>query len=232
MIFSKKQVNCDQNLSLVLNNEVLEQVKCTKFLGLYIDQKLTWEEHTKFVRGKISSGIYAMNMSKHVLSPNHLKQLYYSLVHPYLIYGNLLWGNTYQKHTKCLEVLQNKALHIINKSNYNESATPIFAKENMLKLPHIHEHLVGTFMFKYVKGKLPIQLQNIFTFQHNIHQHNTRHAYDLRPPKVNTDLMKRSFLFYGPKLWMNLEECIKMSTSETMFKNKMKYHLIENYETM
>ena len=57
-----------------------------------------------YCKSKVSSGIYAMNIAKNVLSGNHLRILYNSLVHPYLSYGNLLWGNSYNKFINKLEI--------------------------------------------------------------------------------------------------------------------------------
>ena len=75
----------------------LERVSHTKFLGLYIDEYLQWNHHISHCANKISSGLYAINSAKHTLSNENLKILYYSLIHPYLLYGITLWGNTYKK---------------------------------------------------------------------------------------------------------------------------------------
>ena len=49
---------------LYIDNEVLEKVPVTKFLGVYIDENLDWIEHIDFVKKKISGGIYTLNSSK------------------------------------------------------------------------------------------------------------------------------------------------------------------------
>ena len=53
-------------------------------VGILIDDKLNWKDHTELVRNKISSGLYAINSSKHILSLEHLKILYYTLVYPHI----------------------------------------------------------------------------------------------------------------------------------------------------
>ena len=77
---------------LHIDNEHLERVNSTKFLVIHIDSHLTWEDHIEHCRSKLSSGIYAINMSKHFLNKNHLRIVYYSLIHPHLTYGLRLWG--------------------------------------------------------------------------------------------------------------------------------------------
>ena len=93
---------------LHIDNEHLERVNSTKFLGIHIDSHLTWQDHIEHCRSKLSSGIY-INKSKHFLNKNHLRILYYSLIHPHLTYGLRLWGNALQKYIRKLEILQKKS---------------------------------------------------------------------------------------------------------------------------
>ena len=60
---------------LYIDNEVLEKVPVTKFLGVYIDENLDWIEHIDFVKKKISGGIYALNSSKNFLSSANMRTL-------------------------------------------------------------------------------------------------------------------------------------------------------------
>ena len=86
------------NLTLI-NDEKLEQVKSTNFLGLHIDECVYWENNIGHCKSKISSGIYIIDTSKHILSEMNFTTLYYSLVHAHLIYGIQLWGNAYHNYT-------------------------------------------------------------------------------------------------------------------------------------
>ena len=70
-------------LTLQIEQDNLERVKYTKFLGIYIDENMNWGPHIEHCRKKISSGLYAMNAAKRTLGTDHLRILYFSL-----IYGN------------------------------------------------------------------------------------------------------------------------------------------------
>ena len=49
-------------------------------------------------------------------APTHaLFKLYYTLVHTHLLYGLIVWGNTYPTYLSKLIALQNKALRIVTK---------------------------------------------------------------------------------------------------------------------
>ncbi len=59
--------------SICLGNEVIERVDHAKFLGIYIDDGLEWDQHIDYVAKQIASGSYAINATKRILSINNLK---------------------------------------------------------------------------------------------------------------------------------------------------------------
>ena len=99
MMFSGSNTANDRD-TLSINGVELEQVN-------YI--KMQWRHHIEHCRKKVSSGIYAMNNVKNIVTCEHLIILYFSLVHPYLLYGISIWGNTYMKYTRKLVILQTKS---------------------------------------------------------------------------------------------------------------------------
>ena len=109
IVSSKNVTPMTDGLFLQIDNEKLEQVNSTKFLKIFTKLHLTWENHIEHCKSKVSSGIYALNISKHVLRQSHLKILYYCLVHSHLTYGLILWGNALQKSISKLERVQKTA---------------------------------------------------------------------------------------------------------------------------
>ena len=229
ILFTKRCGVDDQMHNLYIEGTILERVPCTKFLGLYIDEHLSWKQHIDHCKKKMSSGIYAMNMAKHILSINHLRTLYYSLVHPYATYGIRLWGNTYQKHTKKLEVLQKRALRVMTGSKYNDPSSPLFKCMHILKLKDIHNLHVEQFIYEFVNGMLPLPLLSIYECQSDTHEYNTRQSTGPRHMKAHTDLMHRSFLCKGPILWSKLDGNIKSSKTKTNFKIRATRRIMEDY---
>ena len=82
----------------------------TKFLGVYIDENISWKSHIAHVCCKISKTIGILYKSREILSKFLLKQLYFSFVQSYLQYGNAAWGST---HKTKLETLCRKQKHAI-----------------------------------------------------------------------------------------------------------------------
>ena len=90
----------DMEINLNIGNSdgsshLLEQKKCIKYLGVMIDESLTWKYHIAFI------------CSRHYLPIQQLKQLYYNLIYPYMSYSILAWGSVYKTHIKKIQVKQN-----------------------------------------------------------------------------------------------------------------------------
>ena len=66
------------------------------------------------LRQNVSRGIYALNMSKHVLAHRHMMLLYNSFVQPYIQYGIIFWGKAYRKQLR----RSGSRIEQVSKGNY------------------------------------------------------------------------------------------------------------------
>ena len=73
-----------ENLKLKIGEDIIERKKSCKFLGVFIDENLKWDEQIKNVHSKISKSLYALNRSKRLVPKSYMKTLYDSLVHSHL----------------------------------------------------------------------------------------------------------------------------------------------------
>ena len=66
MIFSPKLRSVDSALfdTISLGNEQIRRVASAKFLGIFIDDRMEWDEHIHHVSSKMASGAYALNAAK------------------------------------------------------------------------------------------------------------------------------------------------------------------------
>ena len=109
VLFNNTRVDNADNFNLTIANKSIERKNEVKFLGLYLDSKLDWNAHIKFVRNKMNSALYAMRRSKNILKQSHMMTLYYSLFYPYIDYGITLWGASYTQHINKLQTSQKKS---------------------------------------------------------------------------------------------------------------------------
>ena len=81
-------------MSININNNKIERVKETVFLGVVLDENLSWKPHILNVTRKISKSIGIIYKSSFSLQTSSLRILYYSLFYPYLMYCVSVWGST------------------------------------------------------------------------------------------------------------------------------------------
>ena len=95
MLFSNSISNLPGNVTF--NNTVLEKVDTIKFLGLTIDENLSWKIHINNISKTISRNIGIIYKLKSYFPHSTLLMLYSTMILPYLNYGILAWGNS-NKH--------------------------------------------------------------------------------------------------------------------------------------
>ena len=108
---------------LKMNGEKIKRVLEFNFLGLTIDESLTWKNHINKISAKISRINGIMNQLKHSLPTRILKLMYESFVLSHISYCITAWGYNLDKIAK----LQNKSLRIICKAKYNAHADPLLS---------------------------------------------------------------------------------------------------------
>ena len=74
---------------LSINNQEIKRTSYTKFLGVLLDENLSWKEHLKYTQNKIAKSIGLMYKAKPFLDKDSLLSLYFSGIHSYINYANL-----------------------------------------------------------------------------------------------------------------------------------------------
>jgi hypothetical protein len=205
MIFSN--TNPQQHaMEIKLTNTIITKTNCVKFLGVFIDEKLKWNEHIKVIKQKVSRSFFAINRAKHVLNKKHLITLYYSLVYPYLTYGITLWGAAYDIHLTKLVIMQKKIIRVIAGANYYAHTEPIFKHLRVLKLTDIYTMQVSKYVLNFLHLLLPSPLSNLFTASRTIHEHSTRHCTTMRLQTLpsRTAVTSQCIAKMGPQIWNRL----------------------------
>ena len=117
MIFGCKRITTE--LKLTIDGNILERTASTKFLGVYLDEKLNWNCHTYYISSKLSKSLGMLGLCRSILTNDILLTLYVSLIYPYLIYCSIVWGGASATALRKLQVLHNRAVRLITRAHYN-----------------------------------------------------------------------------------------------------------------
>ena len=108
ILFRPRQKPVTVSDTITLDNIAVQQVEVTKFLGVLLDQHLSWKYHITHVANKVSKAIGIISKARFFLSSKSLLSLYYTLVYPYLNYCNIAWCSTYPSNLNRILYLQKR----------------------------------------------------------------------------------------------------------------------------
>ena len=214
---------------LIINNTVIERRGSLKFLGVLIDETLSWKDHIKTLESKLSCAIGLLYRTRPYLNLNSRKLCYFSFVHSHLSYANIAWGATHPSKLDKLASLQRHVCKVIKFKQRYDNAIPIMEDLKILRIKNLNIYQILVLMFKFTKKQLPSNFDDIFIF-------NKPTTYNLRSslkenfvlPRNTCKYVEHSLSYRGPKLWNTLHDEIKNAPSLYTFKRLLKYHLIFN----
>ena len=142
-----------------------------KYLGIYLDEHLQWESQIQHVNNKLAKNVGIINKLRHYLDFHMLKQLYYTLIYPYLNYGLASWGAAYKTRLNKICTKQNRCIRSIFFAHGREHVNPYYNLLGILKLENIYRLKVSLFTYKLKKdiSNTPAVLLNILTPASEIH---------------------------------------------------------------
>ena len=100
-----------------LAGKPIKRVLKTDYLGLIIDEKLSWVDYISTLTKKISSAVVAIK-NLNFLPRKTLITFYQSLVESRLRYCNNVWGNCGLTLKNKLYSLQDRAAHVVTRTKY------------------------------------------------------------------------------------------------------------------
>ena len=144
-------------LPFYLNDARIKQVHETKYLGLAVDDKLSWNEQYKSVKGKVAGGLASLRKLKNILPQSQLLNVYQALVESHLRYANVVWGALSHTKLSTLQKYQNRAFDLIESAKVKDAWN-----KNSLKVNQLMAYHRAVMTYKIVNQLGPEGLQNKF----------------------------------------------------------------------
>ena len=219
------------SLTLNFDNQIVQPSESAKYLGIFVDEHLSFKPHIIFLEKKIARSVGVLAKLSYYLSCNTLIILYYSLVHTHLHYALPLWGATYKSYLIKLKRLQNKAIRIISKTKIRGKITQQYYKYEILKLEDLHNFEIAKLMYLFTYSKLPLNFNHYFAYSSHVSSYSTRHASsnDIFLPRFMSSKTQHSIKYIGAKIWNNIPSDLK-NASYSKFKESYKKFLLSKYK--
>ena len=197
MLIGPSQKINNKLLTLHLNGNAIATVKSVKYLGLLIDQHLTWEEHAnnvlKSVRGKIVAILRLGNLPSKVTA-----MLYKVYIFPIFDYCDIVWRPTSTRLGNILDRLHKRASNLFFTSADNSPPT----------LTDRYKFHMAIQTYKILNNLCPSYLLNTINYSINITKKALRNSYRIYVPYVRTKFAKNSFYFKSANIWNKLDQCL------------------------
>ena len=227
VIFSlRKKVKT--SLKICIDNNILKRVSKSKFLGVMIDSKMSWNDHIKYIKNKISRAIGLLCRARKVFKKSTLLTLYYSFIYPHIIYCIEVWGSASDCYISSLFKLQKRSVPIIESAHYRANTEPLFRNLQLLPFNKVYQYFVLSFMYKYVNDMLPELFYQMFSKNLDVYQRRTRQYNKLHVPKSNTSAIMKSVSHKGVYLWNLIVSKVNCNCTFIMFKKELKTFFLSN----
>ena len=225
LIFKPK--NASNNLStinLTINGEKLSEKLEAKYLGIIIDNKLTFNSHISTINKKLLKGNCILAKLRHYLPKKLMKSIYGAHIQPFLDYGILLWSMASKTNLDQLSAMQDKSIKILNFKRKDDASAPLYKDSKILPLNSLINLAQSRLIWKIKNNSITTTMSEL------LHKHkviiNIRNPQKYVIPSRRTEIGKSFFTYQGVIAWNSLPVNILAKTTLNSFKLACKEYLI------
>ena len=240
--------NNEYHKAIFINGVSIKRVHETKFLGVIIDDKLSWKPHADYLHKKLKSACGIISRLRHNIPKQYHKTLYHSLVESHINYGITVWGGTkkisidklfnVQKHciritfgdyeayvdkySTCARAREYHDQILSGKFYRKEHTKKLFNDNAILTIHNLYILRCCTEIFKILKFRIPVSIYYNF----NISRRKNRML-------LIAPIKNHQFLSKGTTLWNIVTKILfkfndDFSAKFNIYKTKLKQVLFKN----
>ena len=215
---------------LKMANHILSRTKTYRYLGLIVDEKLSWADHINEVCWKISQVAGVIFKVRNRLSKDALMLIYHTLVAQKLRYGLICWATASKFLLEKINVVHNKVVRYLTFSKACSRAWPLYCSLDVLPLEILIELEWGKIMYKYQNKMLPAAFDSYFNRPR--HHYGTRYAKqeNFEIVRINNAKEKSLLKCIGPTKWSHIPTTMKEAPFLKTFVSLYRTHLIDSHE--
>ena len=215
------------------DNRPIEWVHCIKYLGVLIDDRLSFNSQVDSVCTKLSKFRGLTYSLQSIVPQNILIRIFYGLIYPALTDNIVIWGGLNITNCNRIQILLNQILRNILGVKYDANNRPLLSTDSMykqlkiLKFRDIHRYFLLKFFHFIHFERFDIFIKH---FEPLLPQNN----YAMRSSRINlpyarTDAVKHFTIFQVCKLIRELPEQMLQPQSYFVLKKNFKEYALSLY---
>ena len=208
-------------LNLTLSDEQITQASSTKYLGLYVDSHLNFDEHVKKLCCKTNIQTKLLWRVRNFISQELALILYRSLIEPHFGYCSFIVQGISQSNLNKLQVLQNSALWVVKRVScyYPSELLRVDLKIDSIEV--MMKKSMCKFAYKCFYDLCPQSLNNMLSLYVNERELRSNEELHAIVPRCRTQWAERNFTYRAVIYWNSLPLELKISPLIDSFKLKI-----------
>ena len=195
---------------LTLKGEQIELVTAYKYLGIWLDDKLSFKVHVEHLSKKLRGLIGFLYRNRACFSYVSRKTIVQSVVMSVFDYGDVLYMHASCTTLRPLEAVYHSALRFITGDGYLTHHCTLYEKVGWPSLAVRREHHCLLFIYKALCGKLPLYLSSLLNIKDTGHSTRAQAHIRYTCPHMNSELGKSAFMYYAPDKWDKIQDSLKL----------------------
>jgi hypothetical protein len=211
-----------ENVKVTMDGVELEESveKCELLLGCIVEPNLKWKLQVKRLLEKLKKRLTGLSSIKYIV-PNHTRNtITIGIFNSVLVYCLPLFGGCNVEEIKDLQVLQNRAAHIVTHSPPRANRNQMFDKLKWLTVSQLIVYHTILTVYKIRQSREPEYLANFLV--------NDNRLGSIIVPNTSLGLAKKSFVWRGSENWNSLLLTLRKTGKLGTFKRGVKQWVTEN----
>ena len=150
VVFHSPAKKLTEPIILKFGRKKITHANHMKFFGVLLDETLGWRSHLIELSRKPARSVGIFYKLRHYVPLDTLICIYYALFYPFLTYGIVVWGATYENFLKPILTEQKKVIRAITFSEPTAHSSPLFLDLKILKLGDIYQLYISPFFLNVI----------------------------------------------------------------------------------
>ena len=216
--------SCVSNLSLYIFGDVVEHVEHYEYLGIIVDDKLSFKNYSIKCSNRANNKIYQLKKIRGCITTKCALTIYKSMVLPLVEYGGLFLDTCTDNVQTKIQRLQNRTLRIIYKQDNYVNMYDLHNTANLLPLKLRREIALLKIMFSKIQDRQGLQLRELTTTAHD--------GPIMNVSKPASSRYIKSVAYRGPTTWNRLKPELRCLRDKNSFVSAIKCYFWETYRTL
>lgn len=203
-----------------INNQRIEQVQECKYLGVVVDEHLTFSKHAEYITKKIAKKVYLLGRMSNYLSEWSKLTIYKAIILPHFNYCSSILFLLNNAETNTLQKKQNQAMRYMLGCNRYTAVSSMLSSTGILSVKQIIFINTMSLIYRIKQGLCPEHLMQNLRYNTDVHNYQTRAREDFYVDTVSNNYSQNDLFHSGLIHYNNLPHNVKSSNTVEIFKKR------------